>query len=180
LGHGKILLSLIISVWPPGRGGEGASVRESHHPRPKHLGRQVWGFDSDLSLLLSLLDLFWDHKRLYICVCTQFIPYTVDSPQMGHPPCPGKAVAFRICLISGPHAIGGTAFIAAKTRHFEDLFDLRVSDMRTVNCRGNLEANLWNLIDAVDFFCHVWFYILVSYRRIPPMDLVVACPVCNQ
>jgi hypothetical protein len=28
----------------------------------------------------------------------------------------------------------GTASVAAKTRHFEDLSDLRVSDLRTVNC----------------------------------------------
>jgi hypothetical protein len=40
---------------------------------------------------------------------------TVDSPQIGHTPDPGKSVA-------------------AKIRHFEDFSDLRVSDLRTVNC----------------------------------------------
>jgi hypothetical protein len=55
---------------------------------------------------------------------------TVDSPEIGHPSDPGKLVAFRTCPISGPHE---PVTVAAKTRHFEELVDLRVSDLRTVN-----------------------------------------------
>jgi hypothetical protein len=67
------------------------------------------------------------------------VSYT-DSSQIGHPSNPGKPVALRICPISGPHATGlgfrvygnprcGSASVAARTRHFEDL-----SDLRTVKC----------------------------------------------
>jgi hypothetical protein len=76
---------------------------------------------------------------------------TVDSPEIGHPPDPGKPVVFRTCPISGPHAIGGSASVAAKYRHFEDLSDLRVSVIMTVNYspqqRLPLRSHIGNIQD---------------------------------
>jgi hypothetical protein len=36
---------------------------------------------------------------------TGFVESTVDSPEIGHPPDPGKPVALKACSTSGPHAI---------------------------------------------------------------------------
>jgi hypothetical protein len=39
---------------------------------------------------------------------------TIDSPQIGHAPDPGKPVALRTCPISGPHVIGFFLGVAAR------------------------------------------------------------------
>jgi hypothetical protein len=59
----------------------------------------------------------------------------LTNPHIGHPSKPGKPVDLGICTISGLHAICmcGSASVGT-SRLFEDLFDLMVSDLRTVNC----------------------------------------------
>jgi hypothetical protein len=67
---------------------------------------------------------------------------TVDSPKIGHPPDPGKPAALRTWPLSRPHAVGvWHRVVAAKTRRFKDLSDLRVSDFRAVNTNINRSVN---------------------------------------
>jgi hypothetical protein len=62
-------------------------------------------------------------------------------------PDPGRPVS-PTCIKSGPHAIGGSASAAAKPRHFEDLSDLRVSDLRPVSCTQTFPHPLGYVKDA--------------------------------
>jgi hypothetical protein len=56
----------------------------------QHLGTASLGFDhQDIA------------KKRFVFSC----PITVGSPQIGHPPDPGKLVALRSCPESKPHAI---------------------------------------------------------------------------
>jgi hypothetical protein len=60
---------------------------------------------------------------------------TVESPQVGHPPDPDNFVALRILFRNKKGvSLYDSASVAAETRHFEDLPDLMVADLRTVNC----------------------------------------------
>jgi hypothetical protein len=70
---------------------------------------------------------------------SMYLEATVDNPQIGHLSDPGKPVAFRSCPISGPHAIAAARPspqkpVTLRTCPTEELSDLRVSDLRTVNC----------------------------------------------
>jgi hypothetical protein len=58
---------------------------------------------------------------------------TVDSSQIGHLPEPDELLALRICSLSRKGVwLYDSASVAAITPHFEDLSDVRVSDLRTV------------------------------------------------
>jgi hypothetical protein len=69
---------------------------------------------------------------------------TIHSPQIGHPPDSDKLLAFEdfFCIRKGVW-LYDSASVAAITRHFEDLSDLRVSDLKSVN---RITAHDWDLL----------------------------------
>jgi hypothetical protein len=64
--------------------------------------------------------------------------YTVDSPHIENYPDQGKSVAFEYLSYIRAGCNGcGSASVAAKPPHFEDLSGLKVSDLRAGNCSRN-------------------------------------------
>jgi hypothetical protein len=62
-------------------------------------------------------------------------PHTVDSPQLGQPPDPDKPLTLRTySCIRKRGWLYDSASVAAKTRHLQNLSDLKVSDLNPVNC----------------------------------------------
>jgi hypothetical protein len=79
-------------------------------------------------------------SRLFSLPLIEFCLYTVDSPQIGHPPDPEKPVALRTCSVSGKD-FGCMAArpspqkpLILRDCPFFYLRSLRVSDLRNVNC----------------------------------------------
>jgi hypothetical protein len=93
------------------------------------------------SLLVCFVDYIFNFISIYMYIRSR------DIYKIGHPLKPDKPVALRTCPVSGKECwLYDGASVAAIIPHFEDLSDLRVSDLRTVNGEEKMNIQHWYLM----------------------------------